>query len=93
VKSLLSTPKGEEALHPCGGNSVPVGARVVKSGGEGLYGRSLGDCVARSFPLMEVDPERYGKGKIQGLIPGESRVVLNPPGSECRSQQPLIRAI
>ncbi len=27
----------------------------------GLYGRSLGDCVARSFPLMEVDPERYEK--------------------------------
>ncbi len=28
--------------------SVPVEA--------GLYGRSPGDCVARSFPLMEVDP-------------------------------------
>jgi len=36
--------------------------------------------VARSFPLMEVDPERYGNEKIQGLIPGESRAVLNPPG-------------
>ncbi len=66
------------ALHPSGGNwipvgaTVPVGARVAKSGGEGLYGRplsfpvgeglygrSLGDCVARSFPLMEVDPFKF----------------------------------
>src|SRR6266568_4429302 len=45
---------------------------VVGSGGDGLYGRplsvpvevglygrSLGDCVARSLPLMEVDPSRF----------------------------------
>ena len=51
---------------------IPVGARVVGSGGDGLYGRplsvpvevglygrSLGDCVARSLPLMEVDPSRF----------------------------------
>ncbi len=31
----------KEDLHPCGENSVPVGARVVGSGGEGLYGRPL----------------------------------------------------
>ncbi len=37
--------------------------------------------------------EVWEKGKVQGLIPGESRVVLNPPGRECRSQQPLIRVI
>src|SRR5258707_1662612 len=27
------------ALHPCGGNPLPVGARVVEWGREGLYGR------------------------------------------------------
>ena len=45
-----------QALHPSGGNAAPVGASVVRSGGVGLYGRSLGDCVARPFPLMDVDP-------------------------------------
>ena len=34
---------------------VPVGAREVRSGRVGLYERSLRDCVARPFPLMEVD--------------------------------------
>ncbi len=31
--------------------TMPVGAREVRRGGEGLYGRPLvwGDCVARSF--------------------------------------------
>ena len=54
----------EEIRFPKG--EVPVGARVVEWRGVGLYGRplsvpvevglygrSLGDCVARSFPLME----------------------------------------
>jgi len=37
--------------------SVPVGARVERSGGEGLYGRSLGDCVAQLVPLeARVEP-------------------------------------
>ncbi len=44
-------------LHSSGGNSVPVGARVGRSGG----GRHPGDgmqafMVARSFPLIEVTP-------------------------------------
>src|SRR5712692_8921868 len=33
------------ALHAPAGNSFPVGARVVKSGGEGLYGRPPGSYV------------------------------------------------
>ena len=38
----ISHSAGREALHASGGNTVPVGARVVKGGGEGLYGRLLG---------------------------------------------------
>jgi hypothetical protein len=37
----ISRSAGREALHASGGNPVPVGARVVKSGGVGLYGRPL----------------------------------------------------
>src|SRR5438132_13773332 len=32
--------------------STSVGARVVERRGEGLYGRSLGDCVARVAPIV-----------------------------------------
>ena len=37
-------------LHPCGGKSVPVGARVVGSGGEGLYGTLSGGQVCPLVP-------------------------------------------
>jgi len=37
------------------GNPIPVGTEV-RSGEMGLYGRNLGDCVARSFPLMDIVP-------------------------------------
>jgi hypothetical protein len=48
------------------GNSLPVGARVVRSGGgrhpgngvQAFMAPCLGDRYARSFPLMEVDPSR-----------------------------------
>src|SRR5712692_1177545 len=39
---LLSVNEGQKpSLHPCGGNSAPVGAREARSGGVGLYGRPL----------------------------------------------------
>src|SRR5712692_232634 len=70
---------------------IPVGARVVKSGGVdlygrplavpvrvGLYGRSLGDRYARSFPLMEVDSSRFSIAQF----PAESLY-------EERSRQPV----
>ncbi len=73
------------------GGSFPVGARVVKSGGVdlygrplavpvrvGLYGRSLGDRYARSFPLMEVDSSRFSIAQF----PAESLY-------EERSRQPV----
>jgi hypothetical protein len=44
------TPVGPDlsAPHqPDKGPSTSVGARVVECSGEGLYGRSLGDCVVR----------------------------------------------
>jgi hypothetical protein len=31
--------------------------------------------------------------RVQLLIPGESRVVLDPPGIECHNQQPMIKVI
>src|SRR5215471_7517543 len=37
-----------------------------EGGGVGLSGRSPGDCVARSFPLMDVDPPT-------SLAPGENQ--------------------
>ncbi len=40
----------KEALHPCGENSVPVGARVVGSGREGLYGTLSGGQVCPLVP-------------------------------------------
>src|SRR5258708_5388449 len=39
-----------QGLHSCGGKSVPVGARVGRSGWVGLYGRPRS-----SFPLKDVD--------------------------------------
>jgi hypothetical protein len=50
-KGAMQDKKGE-ALHPSWGNWVPVGARVARSGGVGLYGRPL--------LLMEGDPSRFG---------------------------------
>src|SRR5713226_7932213 len=43
---------------------IPVGARVAGGGGLGLYGRPL----ARSFPLMEMDP-------LETAIPVGARVA------------------
>jgi len=40
----------KEDLHPCGENSVPVGARVVGSGREGLYGTLSGGQVCPLVP-------------------------------------------
>ena len=37
----ISRSAGREAFHASGGNSVPVGASVARSGGEGLHGRPL----------------------------------------------------
>jgi hypothetical protein len=56
------------ALHPSGGNSVLVGT-PSRGWCAGFDGRSLGDCVVRSFPLMVVDPlgcsETWGQQERQ----------------------------
>jgi len=44
----------KEALHPTGGKSVPVGARVVESGGEGLYGTLSGGQVCPLVPAAAI---------------------------------------
>jgi hypothetical protein len=41
--------------------------------------------VSGSFPPW--------RKEVQKLDPGESRIVLDPPGTECHNQQPTIRVI
>ena len=56
----------------------------------GLYGRSLGDCVARSFPLMEVDPIRHiieGSNVFQQDVKAQPvlQVIQFEVGPDCSS--------
>src|SRR5712692_3937882 len=50
------------AIHPSGGNSVPVGARVVGMGGGGLYGRP---GASASLPLI---PPRLLNNRLSPVL-------------------------
>ncbi len=47
-------------LYPSGRNPIAVGAREVRSGRVGLYGRPL-------LPLMDVDPKRWVPALVHEL--------------------------
>ena len=84
-----------EVLHPSGGHSVPVGARVARSGGVGLYGTLSGGQVCpptstgedEVFPLEDeieaqnAEPDSYEEAGACER-PGRRRFLTPPPTRE-----------